>query len=150
MSCSATLAAERARPSADAERRVRTLPPAAVVAEVTRRLRRLSPPAVELARAVAILDGEAELRHAVALAGLPMATGEAAADELTLARLLAPARPLRFAHPILHAAVEAELRAGAAGGGTPARRRRCWTPSRTWPIGPPLTCCGASRRATPG
>ena len=108
------LAAEGARPSSDAERRVRTLTPAAVVADVTRRLRRLSPPAVELARAVAILEGEAELRHAVALAGLPMATGEAAADELTFARLLRPARPLRFAHPILHAAVDAEL--------APARR----------------------------
>ena len=64
---------------------------------------------MELARAVAVLDGDAELRHAVALAGLPLSAGEGAADELTLARLLRPGRPLRFAHPLLRAAVEAEL-----------------------------------------
>ena len=67
------------------------------------------PAAVELARAVAVLDGDAELRHAVALAGLPLSAGEGAADELTLARLLRAGRPLRFAHPLLRAAVEDEL-----------------------------------------
>ena len=89
--------------------RVRDLRPEKVVADVTRRLSRLSPEAVELARAVAVLDGDAELRHAVGLAGLSLAAGERAADELTYARLLRPSRPLRFAHPILRAAVEAEL-----------------------------------------
>jgi DNA-binding CsgD family transcriptional regulator/tetratricopeptide (TPR) repeat protein len=100
------LAAEGAAPS---EERVLTLRPERVVSDVTRRLGRLSPAAVELARAVAVLDGDAELRHAVALAGLPLSAGEGAADELTLARLLRPGRPLRFAHPLLRAAVEAEL-----------------------------------------
>lgn len=103
------LAAEGAAPSEEIEARVRTLRPEGVVAEVTRRLSRLSPAARELARAVAVLDGEAELRHAVALAGLSLTAGERAADELTLARLLRAGRPLRFAHPILRAAVEAEL-----------------------------------------
>jgi DNA-binding CsgD family transcriptional regulator/tetratricopeptide (TPR) repeat protein len=103
------LAAEGTAPSEDAEERVRTLQPEKVVSDVTRRLGRLSAAAVELARAVALLDGEAELRHAVALAGLPLSAGEGAADELTLARLLRPGRPLCFAHPLLRAAVEAEL-----------------------------------------
>jgi tetratricopeptide (TPR) repeat protein len=103
------LAAEGATPSEDSEARVRTLRPEKVVSDVTRRLARLSPAAVELARAVALLDGVAQLRHAVALAGLPLSAGEGAADELTLARLLRPGRPLRFAHPILRAAVEAEV-----------------------------------------
>ena len=103
------LAAEGTAPSEAAEPRVRTLQPEKVVSDVTRRLGRLSAAAVELARAVALLDGEAELRHAVALAGLPLSAGEGAADELTLARLLRPGRPLRFAHPLLRAAVEAEL-----------------------------------------
>ena len=100
------LAAEGVVPS---EERVLTLRPERVVSDVTRRLGRLSPAAVELARAVAVLAGDADLRHAVALAGLPLSAGEGAADELTLARLLRPGRPLRFAHPLLRAAVEAEL-----------------------------------------
>ena len=37
------------------------------------------------------------------------AEAEAAADGLTLARLLAPGRPLRFLHPIMRAAVYAEI-----------------------------------------
>ena len=60
------------------------------------------------------------MRHVIALAGRPAVAGEAAADELTLARLLAPGRPLRFAHPILRAAVEAEL---PPAGRAAARRR---------------------------
>ena len=100
------LAADGREPTPE---RVRSQRPDKVVADVTRRLTRLSPEAVELARATALLDGHAELRHAVGLAGLPLAAGERAADELTYARLLAPGRPLRFAHPILRAAVEADL-----------------------------------------
>jgi DNA-binding CsgD family transcriptional regulator len=96
-------------PSARTADRVRALRPPTVVADVARRLSRLSPEAVALARALAVLDGEAELRHVVALADLPAAPGEAAADELTLARLVGSGRPLRFAHPLLRAAVEAEL-----------------------------------------
>ena len=100
------LAAEGAVPS---EERVLTLRPERVVVRRHAPARAPVPAAVELARAVAVLDGDAELRHAVALAGLPLSAGEGAADELTLARLLRPGRPLRFAHPLLRAAVEAEL-----------------------------------------
>ena len=60
------LAAQGVVPS---EERVLTLRPERVVSDVTRRLGRLSPAAVELARAVAVLAGDADLRHAVALAG---------------------------------------------------------------------------------
>src|SRR5439155_25239971 len=65
-----------------------------------------------LAEAAAVLDMDAELRHAGALAGLTLAAAERAADELALARILGPRRPLRFTHPILRAAVYAQIPLG--------------------------------------
>lgn len=77
------------------------------------RLARLSQNARELAGAAGVL-GVGELRHAAALAGLGKL--EAAADELHTAGLLACELLLRFAHPLLGGAVEADL--------SPARRAR--------------------------
>ena len=69
----------------------------------------LWPEAVALARAVAVLDTDAELAHAAGLADIALESAVAAADALIEARVLAPGRPLRFAHPIIRHAVYADL-----------------------------------------
>ena len=101
--------AEHPQPAALSVDDVRALGPQRVADEVIRRLRRLPSQAFRLAQAIAVLDVDAELRHAAAVAGLVPREAEAAADGLTLARLLAPGRPLRFLHPIMRAAVYAEI-----------------------------------------
>ena len=75
------------------------------------RLRHLPPAAAGLARAVALLGTDVELRRAAALAGLPTDDALAAADALVGADLLAPGRPLAFAHPLITEAVLAHMNA---------------------------------------
>ena len=75
------------------------------------RLRHLPPAAAGLARAVALLGTDVELRQAAALAGLPTDDALAAADALVGADLLAPGRPLAFAHPLITEAVLAHMSA---------------------------------------
>jgi DNA-binding CsgD family transcriptional regulator len=98
-------------PTAAASSRVTALAPRAVSQSVMQRLSRLSAPARELAPAAAVL-GEADLRRAAGLAGLDPRAAAAAADELAAAGILEPGRPLRFVHPIVRAAVEADLPPG--------------------------------------
>ena len=62
-----------------------------------------------LARSVAVLGGECELRHAAELAGVAPRDASAAADALAAAELLAPGRPLRFVHPILRESIYADI-----------------------------------------
>ena len=100
-------------PTRESAERLETLGAQRLGDRVVRRLARLSGDARELAGAVAVL-GSGELRHAAALAGIGELDAEAAADELHAAGLLARELPLRFAHPLLGAAVEADL--------SPARR----------------------------
>jgi DNA-binding CsgD family transcriptional regulator len=57
-------------------------------------------------------DGSAA-RSAADLAGLESEDAERAADALTAAGILAPERPLRFSHPLLRAAVYADMAPGA-------------------------------------
>jgi DNA-binding CsgD family transcriptional regulator len=101
--------AEHPEPAALSVQDVRRLGPQRVADEVIRRLRRLPPQALHLAQAISVLDVDAELRHAAAVAGLAPREAQAAADGLTLARLLAPGRPMQFVHPIMRAAVYAEV-----------------------------------------
>ena len=61
--------------------------------------------AAGLARAVAVLGEDADLATAAALAELGPAEASASADALADAMILEPGRPLRFAHPIVRAAV---------------------------------------------
>jgi DNA-binding CsgD family transcriptional regulator len=100
-------------PTRESAERLETLAAQRLGDRVVRRLARLSGDARELAGAVAVL-GSGELWHAAALAGLDDREAEAAADELHSAGLLAGELPLRFVHPLLGAAVEADL--------SPARR----------------------------
>ena len=62
-----------------------------------------------LACALAVLGDGAPANAAARLAGLDPDDGERAADALAAAGILAPGRPLRFAHPIMRAAIYASL-----------------------------------------
>jgi DNA-binding CsgD family transcriptional regulator len=110
-------------PTAAACSRVTALAPRAVSQSVVRRLSRLSAAARQLAPAAAVL-GEADLRLAAGLAGLDPVAAAAAADELAAAGILEPGRPLRFVHPIVRAAVEADLPPGQRAGLHAAAARR--------------------------
>ncbi|HEV2723660.1 MAG TPA: AAA family ATPase [Thermoleophilaceae bacterium] len=90
---------------------IRSLAPPAIVRAVLARLDRLPQGARALAEATAILGDGIELRQAAAFAGLE-ADGGPLADALDEAGILAPGRPLRFAHPLLRSAVEGTLRTG--------------------------------------
>jgi DNA-binding CsgD family transcriptional regulator len=60
--------------------------------------------------------GEADLRLSAGLAGMDPGTAAPAADELAAAGILEEGRPLRFVHPIVRAAVEADLPQGERAG----------------------------------
>jgi DNA-binding CsgD family transcriptional regulator len=105
------IAEERIEPTSAACSRVAGLAPRAVAHSVVQRLSRLSVSARELARAAAVL-GEGDLRLAAGLAGVDPSTAATAADDLAAAGILEEGRPLRFVHPIVRAAVEADLSPG--------------------------------------
>ena len=95
---------------------VTALAPAVVATFVARRLREAGTEAATVARAVALLDGRAELRHVVAVSGLDPAVVARGAQTLVGAQLLHPGRPLTFAHSLFAQAV--------ADGTDPAERHR--------------------------
>ena len=103
------LAAEGVYPTDAAAERVRTLAPESISRSVLGRLGTMWPEGLGLARAVSVLDTDAELHHAAALAEIDRRAAARAADALTEARVLAPGRPLRFAHPIMRQAVYEDL-----------------------------------------
>jgi DNA-binding CsgD family transcriptional regulator len=99
--------AEGASPPSAAE--VERAVPESVLRSVLVRLARLGSPATRLASAVAVLGDGATLQLAAALAGLDANSAEQAADTLAAADLLAPGEPLRFAHPLIASALEADM-----------------------------------------
>ena len=106
----AALVAEGPSPDADVAARVRRLVPDAVARHVLVRLSRLGSTTIDVARAVAVLGAEAELRHVAALAGLSVAEAAYAVDALVSADILSAGLPLEFAHPLLGEAVYADVR----------------------------------------
>ena len=72
------------------------------------RLGRLPPAAGRLARALAVLEA-ADLARAAALAGLDPDEAADAADALAAVAILAPGRPLAFAHPMVREGLYGEL-----------------------------------------
>ncbi len=106
--------AEGWQPTARNAPRIGTLAPEAVLRAVSVRLMRLSDDAAGVARAVAILGDDAQLRHVAALIGRDADRVAAAADALAAGEILRPAGPglLRFAHPLLASAVYADVGAG--------------------------------------
>ncbi len=103
------LAAEGAEPDSRYAERARRLAPSSIRSAVLGRLGTMAPEALELARMVAVLGKDAELRHAAELADLSSSVAQRAADALAGAYIFAPGRPLRFAHPIVREAVYEDL-----------------------------------------
>ena len=104
--------ADELTPTASSAAQILSLAPEGVARSVLVRLGRLPHAAGRLARCVAVLGSEAELRHAAALADLSPAEAAAAADVLTAAGLLSEGRPLRLIHPVVRTALYAELPEG--------------------------------------
>jgi DNA-binding CsgD family transcriptional regulator len=92
---------------------LRALASSAVGPSVLGRLARLSPDAVSLAQALAVLGSQTEVGIAAELAALESAAAELTADRLAAAQILAPARPLDFFHPLIAESVYADLALGA-------------------------------------
>jgi DNA-binding CsgD family transcriptional regulator len=84
---------------------VHELAPESLSATVLVRLRRLGEGAPELARAVAILGDEAELRHAAALTDIPAERAVQLADALMAAGVLRREARLSFVHPVVRRAI---------------------------------------------
>ena len=101
--------AEGLDPTASAAARVAELGPETLVRSVSWRIRRVGASAEALARAVAVLGEDCELSLAAQLAGLDTEEAGAAAAALARAGILSVRGPLRFAHPVLRAAVHGEL-----------------------------------------
>jgi DNA-binding CsgD family transcriptional regulator len=95
--------------------KVAALAPDTVARAVLVRLAALSPAAVELARAAAVLGQDAPLEAAAELAGLAPEDAAEAADALAASYVLGPERQLNFIHPIVRSAIEEEM--------PPSRRR---------------------------
>ncbi len=107
-----TLLAEEIAPAAAQASLVRELAPERVTRTVLVRLARLSPEAQAVARAVVVLGDGADGRLAAELAGLDEAAAARGADELRAAAILDPDKALRFVHPLVRTALDAELPAG--------------------------------------
>ncbi len=88
------------------------LGPLTVARATLARLARTPRGCVPLARAVAVLGAEAQTARAARLAGLDEAEVLSALDALVSVNVLEPGEPLRFAHPIVRAAIYDELAAG--------------------------------------
>ncbi|MBV8998360.1 MAG: AAA family ATPase, partial [Solirubrobacterales bacterium] len=111
----ASVRADGIAPTAEAASQIGSLAPEGIVRSVVVRLGRMSHEDAAVARCVSVLGGEAELRHAAALAGLELAAAARAADTLTAAGLLDSGRPLRLVHPVVRTALYSELPAGERG-----------------------------------
>ena len=91
---------------------VAELGPRAASRAVLLRLARLSPDAVGVARALAVLGDGAQPALVGALAGLDGDAVAAAARELVRAEIVSPEPPLGFVHPLVRAAVYRDLAPG--------------------------------------
>ena len=105
------LAEEAIEPTAAQSARIAALAPSSLARAMLVRLRAIAPDALRLARAVAVLGGDADPRRAGALAGVDDAA--ARADRLADAGILeAGHRPLAVAHPIVRGAISRDIPAG--------------------------------------
>ena len=80
-----------------------------LVRQVAARIRRLDPQALALAQTLAVLGDGCRLRHAAAVADLPMPDAIRLAAGLVRLEVLAGDEPPRFLHPVVREAVEASL-----------------------------------------
>ena len=108
----AELAREGVAPARESIPIVRSVGPKGVARSVLIRVAALGPQAIELARAVAALGGDVEVRHAAAVAGLDPGEAAVIAGELARSEVFVDRMPLAFAHPVLRSAVAADTPAG--------------------------------------
>jgi DNA-binding CsgD family transcriptional regulator len=85
--------------------------PRGIAPSVLRRVRGVHPQASAVAGAVAILGDGAEPGHVAALSGLDPGATNAVLEALTRVAVLDAADPPTFAHPVVRAAIAAEVRA---------------------------------------
>ena len=123
---------------------------------VRRRLRRLRPEALAIARAVAVLGPYATLDQAAALAGVSESAAAASADALVGIHVLAAGRTLDFVHPLVRGAVYEQIpplqapdapRRGGTAAFSARGRERAGRPAPAAAFRPPATrsawrCCG--------
>jgi DNA-binding CsgD family transcriptional regulator len=103
------LLSRRVRADADALSELTGIVPGSIRRAVLVRLARLGPAAVELARAVAVLERDAELQRCARLAGISVDEAGELVDGLIEAQILAETRPLDFVHPLARIAVYEDL-----------------------------------------
>jgi DNA-binding NarL/FixJ family response regulator len=89
--------------------------PEGVIRSVSRRLAHIGPDAVEFARAVAVMGDAVPLRHAAELACMQIDDAALALDGLVAAQILLAEDPVGFVHPLVAAAVNADI--GVSGRG---------------------------------
>jgi class 3 adenylate cyclase/DNA-binding CsgD family transcriptional regulator len=107
-----TLKQESIEPRAENAEAVLEIGPAPVSRALSLRLSRLPSEASVLARAVAILGGRAELRHAAALANLDNELAGHTATMLARADILRYELPLEFTHPVVRKVVYDDMSPG--------------------------------------
>lgn len=110
------LRSELIEPTGTAAGRVTTVGAQTLGRSLDVRLSRLPESATKLARAVAILE-QTDLVTAARLAGLEPSDAADVAEHLVTAGILDPGRPLRFAHPMLRAALYQEQSASERAAG---------------------------------
>ncbi|MGB7589135.1 MAG: AAA family ATPase [Solirubrobacterales bacterium] len=103
------LGSEGLEPTDENAERLTQVAAADVSGSILTRLGRLGQPAVEVARAVAILEPNAEIRLIAALAGLSTDSVADASEKLVAARLLSDSSPLAYIHPLIRAAVLSDI-----------------------------------------
>ncbi len=104
-----SLVADGVRPQSSEISAVREVGPRAVSRTVLTRLRRLTPEAASVARAVAVLGSSAELPLVATLCELDEPTIARTTADLSRAEILRPDVPLSFVHPLVRDAVYHEL-----------------------------------------
>ncbi len=104
-----TVSEEGIAPDAEGARAVLTLGSNRIGRAVLLRLHRLSPAAVALARAIAILGRGASVTVAARLANLDDATAAQAIETLVAANILTPGSDLRFRHSVVQASIYDDL-----------------------------------------
>ena len=102
-------AARGLAPTAAAADELKVTVPRGVANAVLLRLARVSPPTAALARALSVLGDGAQIGDAGRLASVSGDELEAAVAELVLAGVVEPGGTVRFAHPIVRAAIYGDL-----------------------------------------
>ena len=132
------LGADQVSPTAEHAPRVTQHGPASVARSVLTRIARLAPDAATVARALAVLGGEAALRQVAELGSLDQSAVATVIDQLAASEIVVGADPVAFAHPIVRTSIYSDIPAGerdrAHLRAVRARRRRRRSRARRGPF----------------